>query len=134
MPKQKFTTVRQSDDKICDAREDSVGRLKTPLTKDQIRVHLKTGPVDFSEEDDDLDDLAIEDSSEEEEVDVGVVEIKEIELPPALLENKKVDSYLSNLLQLMVPGISNTCTVAAGKVIDRLGECLVYFYVNVIVV
>jgi hypothetical protein len=95
MPKRKFKTVRQSDDEIRDAVEDAARRVKTrPLTADQILVHLETAvPLDFSDESDDgLDDLEIEDSSEEEEVDVGVIEIKEIELPPALLENE-VGSY-----------------------------------------
>ena len=98
MPKRTFKTVRQSEDEILAAREAELREARQkakprPLTEDQIRVHLDTGPLDFPDEDDDsVGNIEIEESSEEEKEEGDVVEIVEIELPPALVE--KVGTYL----------------------------------------
>ena len=105
MPKRTHKTLRQSEDEIrdaeiCTAREaENASRKAKFLSEDEIRVHLDTGPLDFSDEDqDNLDDLEIEESNdEEEEEEEGLEEIKEVDLPPALIEKVGTHHSIRNL-------------------------------------
>lgn len=110
MPKRTHKTLRQSEDEIRDAIEDTrkaeqrkaaetlrrQARSRIRLTVDQIRVHLETDAAEFSGEDNDnLKDIDIRDSDDDDEDEGGVIEIKEVELPPALRE--MVSRYLPNV-------------------------------------
>ena len=113
MPKKKFKTVRLSEDEIRDATE-TARRQRKRLSDDQILVHLDTGPLDFSDEDDDkLDDLEVESSSEEEEDGVVIQEIKEVELPTAL---DKVPIYLIHRYRCQKYGTWVTLLLTYGTV------------------
>jgi NADPH-dependent glutamate synthase beta subunit-like oxidoreductase len=98
MPKRKFKSLRQSEDEVRDAAETLARKARTRsfMTPDQIRVLLSVDPVEFSDEDNDnLEDIDIEDSEEEDEEEEDeeekVIQIKEVDLPPPLIE--KVGTY-----------------------------------------